>query len=162
MSFSLFQIFSLKLADEDIEALSGVADKFLGADDSNFAQLINFVTKKWQLLTEEGRSNFARNCSMKKLSVSCHDTTIDLCPNGHLMYGTATACVLALPGIIFAVSEFLYYRSFKFAGVMLGTVMSVNGVSKPPTKSLFSLSWLLLPFYIVVMIPFIVLATIYQ
>ena len=55
MSFSLFQIFSLKLADEDIEALSGVADKFLGADDSNFAQLINFVTKKWQLLTEEGR-----------------------------------------------------------------------------------------------------------
>ena len=162
MSFSLFQIFSLKLADEDIEALSGVADKFLGSDDSNFAQLINFVTKKWQLLTEEGRSNFARNCSMKKLSVSCHDTTIDLCPNGHLMYGTATACVLALPGIIFALSEFLYYRSFKFAGVIFGTVMNVNGVSKPPTKSSFSLSWLLLPFYIVVMIPFIVVATIYQ
>ena len=120
------------------------------------------MTKKWQLLTEEGRSNFARNCSMKKLSVSCHDTTIDLCPNGHLMYGTATACVLALPGIIFAVSEFLYYRSFKFAGVIFGTVMNVNGVSKPPTKNSFSLSWLLLPFYIVVMIPFIVVATIYQ
>ena len=155
-----FQIFSLKLSDEDIEALRGVADKFLGSEDSNFGSLINFVTKKWQLLTEEGRSNFARNCSMQRLSVSCHDTTIDLCPNGHLMYGTATACVLALPGIIYALSEFLYYRSFKFADVIAGTVM--NGASKPPTKASFSITWLLLPFYIVMMIPFIFIATIYQ
>ena len=158
----LFQIFALKLADEDIEALTGVADKFLGSNDSNFASLINFVTKKWHLLTEEGRTNFARNCSMKRLSVSCHDTTIDLCPNGHLMYGTATACVLALQGIIYALSEFLYYRSFKFAKVMVGTIMNVKGVSKPSTKESFSITWLLLPIYIVLMIPFIVVATIYQ
>ena len=105
----------MKLADEDIEALKGVADKFLGSDDSNMASLINFVTTKWRLLTEEGRSSFARNCSMKQLSVSCRDTTIDLCPNGHLMYGTATACVLALPGIIYAISEVLHYRYFRFA-----------------------------------------------
>ena len=97
---------------------------------------------------------------MQRLSVSCHDTTIDLCPNGHLMYGTATACVLALPGIIYALSEFLYYRSFKFADVIAGTVM--NGASKPPTKASFSITWLLLPFYIVMMIPFIFIATIYQ
>ena len=153
----------MKLADEDIEALKGVADKFLGSDDSNISSLINFVTTKWKLLTEEGRTNFARNCSMNQLSVSCRDTSIDLCPNGHLLYGTATACVLALPGIIYAISEFLHYRYFRFAEVF-GNSRSAHDHSKPSNKSSvsFIFSILLLPFYIVLMIPFIVVATLYQ
>ena len=145
----------MKLSDEDIEALKGVADKFLGSDDSNISSLINFVTTKWKLLTEEGRSNFARNCSMNQLSVSCRDTSIDLCPNGHLLYGTATACVLALPGIIYALSEFLHYRCFRFAEVFGNSSDRKGSIS-------FLFSILLLPFYIVLMIPFIVVATLYQ
>ena len=158
----IFQIFSLRLADEDIEALKGVADKFLGSEDSNISSLVNFVTTKWKLLTEEGRSSFAHSCSMKKLSVVCRDTSIDLCPNGHLLYGTATACVLALPGIIFAISEFLHYRYFRFAEVFqLST--TANGDAHPKGSSLsFSFSCFLLPFYIVIMIPFIAIATVYQ
>ena len=152
----------MRLADEDIEALKGVADKFLGSEDSNISSLVNFVTTKWKLLTEEGRSSFARSCSMKKLSVVCRDTSIDLCPNGHLLYGTATACVLALPGIIFAISEFLHYRYFRFAEVFQLSTTS-NGDAHPKGSSLsFSFSCFLLPFYIVIMIPFIAVATVYQ
>ena len=152
------------MSDEDIEALKGVADKFLGSDDSNISSLINFVTTKWKLLTEEGRSNFARNCSMNQLSVSCRDTSIDLCPNGHLLYGTATACVLALPGIIYAISEFLHYRYFRFAEVFRNSEIA-HDHSKPPSRKgsvSILLSILLLPIYIAFMIPFIVVATVYQ
>ena len=151
------QIFSLQLADEDIQALEGVADKFLGSNDSNMASLMNFITTKWNLLTEEGRSNFAGNCSMKHLSVACRDTSIDLCPNGHLLYGTATACVLALPGIIYAISEFLHYRHFRFADMF-----SLSANSKSSTRTSQVSSLFLLPIYIIIMIPLIVVATVYQ
>ena len=149
----------MQLADEDIDALKGVADKFLGAKDSNMASLVNFVTTKWNLLTQEGRSSFAHSCSMKTLSVTCRDTSINLCPNGHLLYGTATACVLALPGIIYAISEFLHYRYFRFADVFGA---SRNSKTNSPGGLSFSFNCLLLPVYIVIMIPLIVVATIYQ
>ena len=153
----VFQIFSLQLSDEHIEALKEVADKFLGSNDSNMKILKNFITTKWKLLTEQGRSNFTSHCSMKQLSVACRDTSIDLCPNGHLLYGTATACVLALPGIIYAISEFLHYRYFRFAE-MFGFSKITNGLSRahPGTSFCF------LPIYVVLMIPLIVFATVYQ
>ena len=158
-SVFFLQIFSLRLADEELAVLKSVANKFLGSSDDDMASLMNFVTKKWNLLTEEGRSNFANNCSMKKLHIACRDTSINLCPNGHLLYGTATACILALPGIIYAISEFLYYRNFRFAGIF-DRYKSTKASPNPKHHS--SLSFLLLPIYILFMIPFIVIATIYQ
>ena len=36
----------------------------------------------------------------------CIDSSVDLCPNGHLAYGLATLAVVALPGAVFAISAF--------------------------------------------------------
>ena len=149
------QIFSLQLADEELSVLKSVANKFLGSSDDDMASLMNFVTKKWKLLTEQGRSNFADNCHMSKLRVACRDASIDLCPNGHLLYGTATAFILALPGIIYAISEFLHYRNFCFARVF-GKYNSIDRQHHSP------LWFLLLPFYMICMIPLVLIATVYQ
>ena len=109
------KVFDLKLQPEEMKLLQGVAGKFLG--NGEVKPLMEFALKKWNILEPQGRSALAGNCSMELLSVKCVDNTIDLCPNGHVTYGLATACILLLPGVIYGVSEFLHLKSFSLGNV---------------------------------------------
>jgi hypothetical protein len=49
------------------------------------------------------------------LEIDCVDESEDLCPNGHLQYGLVTIGPVALPGILFALSEFFHHHAFRYS-----------------------------------------------
>ena len=95
----------------------------------------------------------ASNCTHSRLVVHCEDRTVDLCPGGHLVYGLATLALLALPGMLLAVSAFVHFRCFRFG--MLGGRMYGQGWGKAARL-------VLLPLYVVAMVPLVVVITVVQ
>ena len=145
LPFSLLsKVFTLNIAPEELEVLESVADKFLSSPDMK--SLITFATSKWDLLSAQGRSNFANNCSMPRLDVNCVDKTLDLCPNGHQAYGLATICVVILPGLLFAISAFVRHKAFVLLDLDKTHGEDFN----------LAIRLLLLPFYAAVMVVLII------
>jgi hypothetical protein len=60
---------------------------------------------------------------------------------------------VALPGILFALSEFFHHHSFRFGGIF-GRLVGQSW--SWPIKIFF------LPFYVLIMIPLIIVITVYQ
>ena len=59
------------------------------------------------------------------LHIECIDDTVDLCSNGHYYYGICILAICAIPGILFAVSDYINFRGFTF-GKLLGNPMLRN------------------------------------
>merc|ERR1719188_106915 len=110
------------------------------------------VAKELELMSELGRARVMDQCAHEHLTLSCVDTSEDLCPYGHIHYGLLTLVILAAPGAIFGYSEFMHFKAFRFGGLtprMYG--QSANRLLK----------YLLLPLYMVAMAPLSILVTIW-
>ena len=75
------------------------------------------------LLSPEGREerihSLLSKCHKDQLHVHCEDDSLDLCPQGHLLYGLVTLGAMAFPGILLALSEFKHFKAFRF-GLLFG------------------------------------------
>ena len=78
---------------------------------------------------------------------------MDLCAHGHHLYGFSTIACVALPGLLFGLSDFINFKGFSF-GRMLGNPMLRSWP--------FIIGVLVLPIYMVLMVPLVVLLTIYK
>ena len=105
------------------------------------------------LLSPKGRQAFVSDCKHEALRVDCFDETVDLCADGHHLYGLSTMLCVALPGILFGLSDFINYRGFSF-GQLLGNPFLRDWP--------MGLKLLLVPFYLVLMVPLVMLLTIYK
>ena len=119
----------------------------------NIRSLIDLATSDLDLLSPQGRVAFVSQCQHKSLKVDCIDRSVDICPQGHLLYGISTIACVALPGILFAMSDFIYYKGFSFGRLFGGPYFR----SWPLLIKL-----ILLPAYVVFMIPFIIVITVVQ
>ena len=79
--------------------------------------------------------------------------SIDLCANGHYLYGFITITCVALPGILFGVSDFLNFKGFSF-GRMSGNPF----LRRWP----MIIKLLVLPIYMILMVPFVIFITSYK
>ncbi len=90
-------------------------------------------------------------CSHDRLDVKCEDTREDLCPYGYLVYGGLTFAIMAAPGFLFAFSEFMHFKAFRF-GALTGRMYGQNANRL--------LKFMLLPVYMAVMAPLTIVITI--
>merc|ERR1719186_916416 len=131
-----FDTFKLLMEDDDFELLSGLAST---------------------LLEPEAQEKLIHGCTSQQLDISCRDEINDVCPMGHLFLGLASLAPLLIPGLLYSLTTFLHYR---------GDLMQC-GVGKPfniPSAKLDRLSaWLiLLPLYLLFMIPWTLLLILYR
>lgn len=147
----LMKIFEVRLSEEELKTLQTAAERVLSSEETK--SLLGLATNDLDLLTAQGRSAFASECTHESLQVECIDTSVDLCPYGHLLYGLATVAAMALPGLLFGLSEFAHHRAFRFGG-LFGRML---GQEWPLIIKL-----LILPLYVAIMIPLVVIATIFQ
>ena len=105
------------------------------------------------LLSPTGREAFVADCNHETLNVECIDDSIDLCANGHHLYGFSTITCVALPGILFGLSDFLNFKGFSF-GRMLGNPF----LRRWPM--IFKV--LVLPVYMILMVPLVIFITSYK
>ena len=146
----LTKMFQLNLDPQELDILKLAADKLMANEDT--LSLIK-TTQDLDLLSSTGRSKFVSQCRHKSLHIECIDETVDLCSNGHYHYGLAVLGICAVPGILFAISDYINYRGFTF-GKLLGNPILRNW------PAIFKL--ILLPVYAAFMAPFIVLVTLYS
>ena len=79
--------------------------------------------------------------------------SIDLCANGHYLYGFITITCVALPGILFGVSDFLNFKGFSF-----GRVIENPFLRRWP----MIIKLLVLPIYMILMVPLVIFITSYK
>ena len=108
---------------EELDTLKLAAEKLIS--NENTLNLIGLATDDLDLLSSTGRSKFVSQCRHKSLHIECIDDTVDLCSNGHYYYGICILAICAIPGILFAVSDYINYRGFTF-GKLLGNPMLRN------------------------------------
>ena len=72
---------------------------------------------------------------------------------GHYLYGLCTIACAALPGILFALSDFYNYKGFTF-----GRLLCNPSMRKWPLL----IKLLVLPFYILMMIPSVIFVTLFR
>ena len=119
----LHKIFELNLDTEELDTLKLAAEKLMS--NENTFNLIGLATEDLDLLSSTGRSKFVSQCRHKSLHIECIDDTVDLCSNGHYYYGICILAICAIPGILFAVSDYINFRGFTF-GKLLGNPMLRN------------------------------------
>ncbi|TRY78633.1 hypothetical protein TCAL_14430 [Tigriopus californicus] len=147
------KVMSVKFSEDEMVTMQVLGQSFENPKAKRLfkvVQALNLLNENTRL---EAMNNLTRQCVHDRLKVKCEDKTKDLCPNGHLYYAILTLISLAVPGALFAITEFCHFKSFRF-GSLFG---SLYGVDMSP-----ALKWLLLPFYIVIMIPLKFLITIVQ
>ena len=76
-----------------------------------------------------------------------------MCANGHHLYGFSTIACVALPGILFGLSDFLNFKGFSL-GRMLGNPF----LRRWP----MILKVLVLPIYLILMVPLVIFITSYK
>ena len=111
------------------------------------------ATNDLNLLSPTGREAFVADCNHETLNVECIDDSIDLCANGHHLYGFSTITCVALPGILFGLSDFLNFKGFSL-GRMLGNPF----LRRWPM--IFKV--LVLPLYMILMVPLVIFITSYK
>jgi len=139
----------------DGEARFGMEALQLLMEDDNVKQLMG-AASKLQLLKPEVQQQFISSCTQQQFKIQCKDTQ-DRCPSGHIVLGLACLLPLIFPGLIYAISTILHYR---------GTLLQC-GIGKPfnlpKTKIDLSSAWvLLLPIYLVFMIPWTLILIVYR
>ena len=145
----LTKMFQLNLTTEELESLKVAADKLMS--NENTLSLIGLATNDLDLLSSTGRSKFVSQCTHQSLHIECIDDTVDLCSHGHYYYGICILAITAVPGILFAVSDFMNFYGFTF-GKLLGNPI----LRKWPVI----IKLIILPMYAVFMVPFIVVVTV--
>ena len=111
------------------------------------------ATNDLDLLSSRGRQTFVSECNHDSLTVECVDKSVDLCSHGHYLYGFCTIACAALPGILFALSDFSNYKGFTFGRLLCNPAMR---------KWPLLIKLLVLPIYILMMIPSVVFVTIFR
>lgn len=147
----LQKTFQLNLNSQELKALKAAANKFMGNEDTK--QLVALATNDLNLLSPSGRSAFVSDCKHDILKVECVDRSIDLCSQGHYLYGLCTIACVALPGVLFALSDFYNFKGFTFGKLLCNPAMR---------KWPFLIKFLVLPIYMIVMIPGVIFATIFR
>ncbi len=147
----LQKTFALNLNQQELKALKAAADKFMDNEDT--MRLIQVATKDLDLLSPLGRKAFVSDCKHDYLRVDCVDFTEDLCSQGHYFYGLCIIACVALPGGLFALSDFFNYKGFTFGKLLCNPLLRKWPVLvKLP----------LLPIYVLFMIPSVIFVTIYR
>ena len=150
---TLMRAMSVEITPEDRDTLQKLGPIL---EDPKAKRLFELV-KELGLLDESSRpaviAELSSKCAHDRLKVSCQDSSVDLCPNGHLMYALLTFLPFFQPGIMLAVSEFKFYKAFRF-GALFGKMFGQN------LNRVFK--YMLLPLYILLMIPLKVVITITQ
>jgi len=147
----LQNIFQLNLSQKELKALKTAAQKFISNEDT--LSLLDVATNDLDLLSSSGRQTFVSECTHESLIVECIDTSVDLCSQGHYLYGLCTIACAALPGILFALSDFYNYKGFTF-----GRLLCNPSMRKWPLL----IKLLVLPFYILMMIPSVIFVTLFS
>jgi len=119
--------------------------------------LLTEVAGNLTLTSPEGQQKLIASCTQESIQISCVDKSKDVCPWGHLFLGAASLAPLAVPGILYSMSCLFHYR---------GTLMQC-GIGKPftmpSTRLDFVAAWiLLLPLYLLFMIPWTLCIIIYR
>ncbi|QQP51111.1 Uncharacterized protein FKW44_012351, partial [Caligus rogercresseyi] len=123
---------------------------FFQKEETRLRGLFDMMLER-DLLTHEGRSHFLSSCSKTNYSVHCINRKTDLCPNGHISYGVLTLAAMAVPGILFGLSEFFHFKHFRFGELkVMGREWSLV------------LKLMILPLYVFVMIPFFFFISIWK
>ncbi|CAB4065475.1 unnamed protein product, partial [Lepeophtheirus salmonis] len=103
------------------------------------------------MLDTEGRFRFLKQCSRQNFTIKCINHEKNLCPSGHISFGLLTLAAMAVPGILFGISEFVHFKHFRFGDFkVLGLQWS------------FMVKIMVLPLYVTVMIPFFFFITIWN
>lgn len=145
----LKKIFQVNLSPIELEALKKAADRFIADEDTLL--LVGLAIKDLDLLSPSGRKAFVSGCKHETLKVECVDDSVDLCSQGHFLYGLCTIGCVALPGILFGLSDFFNFKGFSFGSFTDGPVLK----SWPMLVKL-----VVLPLYMVFMVPFVIVLTI--
>ena len=145
----LTKIFKLDFKTEELSALKTAFEKFMGDEDT--MSLIGVATNDLKLLSSNGRQAFVSECKHESLLVECIDQSVDLCSQGHYLYGLCTLACVGLPGILFALSDFFNYQGFTFGKLLQSPIMR---------KWPVIIKILVLPIYMIFMIPLLIVMTV--
>jgi hypothetical protein len=143
------KITSIEIGPGDFEMMMSLK----GLMDDERIQAVLAVAKELNLMSSNGRSAVLSQCAHDVLDIKCEDDTVDLCPNGHLLYGLITLMTIFSPGLAFGFSEFMHFKAFRF-GSLFGKMYGQdwNRLAK----------WAMLPVYLIIMQPLTIVITIFS
>lgn len=122
-------------------------------NDADAKKLLSMVSDVKPLMESSTQEAVITNCTRQGVHIQCHDHNNDLCENGQILLGVATLAPLLVPGILYSITSFLHYK---------GDVLQC-GVGKPLELPLPRVVWIiLLPIYIIIMVPWTLLLIIYR
>ena len=133
----------------------------IGTDPFFILKLISIQEKINMFIKGSGlgsESNWTNNihglfdkCWKNNITFECNNKNIDDCPSGNLQYGILTLLAIFFPGVLFAISEFSYYKYFRFGGYAEKKQL---GIHWPLIVKL-----IMMPIYASLMAPFLIILT---
>ena len=123
----VLKLMALDLSQRELEQLKDVAQSSTSPRAKAFFNLVMDLDLVKDSTRQARLQQIMSRCNLDRLAIACRDNEVDLCPNGHLNYGLIKILLLALPGVLYALSEVWHMRSFGFGGV----VKEAKGVDLP-------------------------------